>query len=146
MSVSLVLIPVVIAGAGILFTRIEALENNVLLYKTKMRNARILQESVINLDYTYKTLNKNQIEVQHQDGHIIFEKNEDNTLQATFSKEISQEQAEACIAEIYDEYTTLVQQQTYEKLVENIKNYNLNLESEEITEDNSIILTLTVQE
>ncbi len=146
MSVSLVLIPLVIAAAGTLFVKVEALENDLIIFKTKMKNALILQEAVINLEYQPTILNKDQMEIQLKDGNIIFEKNEDNTLQATFNENIPQEQVEAFIAEIYDEYSALVQQQTYEKLLENIKNRNLNLESEEITEDNSIVLTLTVQE
>ena len=52
---------------------------------------------------------------------------------------MSQEAAEL-FSELYDEYTTLVQQEIYEKLLENIKDRNLNLESEEVTEDNSICL------
>lgn len=146
MSVSMVLIPIAIGVAGTLFVNVEPLENDVIIFKTKMKNALILQEAVINLEYQPNILNKDQMEIQLEYGNIIFQKNEDNALQATFSENISQKQAEAYIAEIYDEYTTLVQQQTYEKLIENIKSRNLNLELEEVTEENSIVLTLTVQE
>jgi hypothetical protein len=146
MSVSLVLVPVVIAAAGVLFVKVEPLENDEIIYKTKMKDALILQEAVINLEYQPNILNKEEMEIQLEDGNIVFQKNEDNTFQVMFSENMSQEQVEAVISEIYDEYTTLVQQQTYEKLLENIKHRNLILESEEVTEDNSIVLTLTVQE
>ncbi|MEN6293968.1 MAG: hypothetical protein ABFD07_18370 [Methanobacterium sp.] len=146
MSVTMVLIPVAIAAAGTLFVKVEPLESDLIIFKTKMKNALILQKAVINLGYQPHILNRIQMEIKHEDMHINFQKNEDNTIQATFSENISQKHAEAYIAEIYDEYTTLVQQQTYEKLLENIKNRNLNLESEEVTKDNSIVLTLTVQE
>ena len=145
MSVSLVLIPIAIGAAGTLFVNVEPLESDLIIFKTKMKNALIFQEAVINLEYQSTILNKNQMEIQLEEGHIIFEKNENDALQATFSENISQKQAETYIAEIYEEYTTLVQQQTYEKLLENIKTRNLNLESEEVTEDNSIVLTLTVE-
>lgn len=142
----MVLIPLAIAAAGTLFVKVEPLESDLIIFKTKMKNALILQKAVINLGYQPNILNRIQMEIQHEDRHITFQKNEDNTIQATFSENMSQKQAEAYIAEIYDEYTTLVQQQTYQKLLENIKNRNLNLESEEVTKDNSIVLTLTVQE
>lgn len=141
----MVLIPLAIAAAGTLFVKVEPLENDVIIFKTKMKNALILQKAVINLQYQHRVLNKDHMELQLEDGNIIFQKNEENSLQAIFSENMSQKQAELYINEIYDEYTTLVQQETYEKLLENIKNRNLNLESEEVTEDNSIVLTLTVQ-
>lgn len=146
MSLSMVLIPLAIGAAGTLFVKVEPLENDVIIFKTKMKNALILQETVINLEYQPNILNKNEMEIQLEEGYIIFQKNEDNTIQTIFSENISQQQAEAYIAEIYDEYTTLVQQQTYEKLLANIENRNLNLVSEEITADNSIVLTLSLQE
>ena len=122
------LVPVVIAAAGVLFVKVEPLENDEIIYKTKMKDALILQEAVINLEYQPNILNKEEMEIQLEDGNIVFQKNEDNTFQVMFSENMSQEQVEAVISEIYDEYTTLVQQQTYEKLLENIKHRNLILE------------------
>ena len=77
---------------------------------------------------------------------MIFHSGEDDIFLATFRGNISKENAESYMTEFHDAYTTLVQQRTYQKLLEKIKERNLNLESEKVTEDNSIVLTLLVQE
>lgn len=172
MSVTLVLIPMAIAAVGTM--SVGTLINNeqriteekedkiktqllqetsksqvqeLNIFKTLMRNSQILQESVINLGYQVEILDTHQMEINTDDGSIIlFEKDKNDVFQALVSDKCSQTQIESYVSEIYDEYTTIVQQKTYQKLVEKIKDRNLHLESEEVTEDNSIVLTLVVED
>ena len=62
--------------------------------------------------------------------------------------EISQISDESCcdsiLQDLKDEYSSNIQDITYRTIIERIKNKNLRLESEEIGEDNSIILTIDV--
>lgn len=172
MSVTLVLIPMAIAAAGTIGvgtlinneqciteeeedkikTQLlqETKKNQVQelnIFKTLMRNSHILQESVINLGYQVEILDTHQMEINTDDGSIIlFKKDENDVFQVLVSAKCSQTQIESYLSEIYDEYTTIVQQKTYKKLVEKIKDRNLHLESEEVTEDNSIVLTLVVED
>ncbi|MFA0834514.1 hypothetical protein [Methanobacterium formicicum] len=172
MSVTLVLIPMAIAavgtmGVGTLINNERSIteeeedkiktqllqENNksqvqeLNKFKTLMRNSQILQESVINLGYQVEILDTHKMEINTDSGSIIlFEKDENDVFQALVRDKCSQTQIESYVSEIYDEYTTIVQQKTYQKLVEKIKDRNLHLESEEVTEDNSIVLTLVVED
>jgi hypothetical protein len=125
---------------------LEQEEVKPLILQTIMRNASILQEATVNLGYESDILNKQQMKIQLENGNIIFYRGEDDIFLAIFSGDIPKENAENYLTEFQDTYTTLVQQNTYQKLLEKIKERNLNLESEEITEDNSIVLTLVVQE
>ena len=125
---------------------LEQKEQEPLIMETIMRDASILQEATVNLGYESDILNKQQMKIQLESGNIIFHKGEDDIFLAIFSGDISKENAENYLTEFQDAYTTLVQQNTYQKLLEKIKERNLNLESEEVTEDNSIVLTLVVQE
>lgn len=175
MSCTLVLMPMAIAIAGsvgagtLLVSKSEHLEEKELdlkkekimqetkkslgleqeeplLIQTIMRNASILQETAVNLGYEPVILNEHQMEIQLEEGNMIFHSGEDDIFLATFRGNISKENAESYMTEFHDAYTTLVQQRTYQKLLEKIKERNLNLESEKVTEDNSIVLTLVVQE
>ena len=145
MSLSVVLIPLAIAAVGAMSTQTDLPSSDSIGFKTKIKNSSILQEALFNYGYEpLKTENGFKVNVEH--GEIIFELDKDEKYVAIFSGNFSQEEAEDIISELYEEYTTLVQQHVYQKLLENIKERNLNLESEEITENNSILLTLEVQE
>lgn len=71
-----------------------------------------------------------------------------NFAQGSYDLEISQISDEsACdsiLQDLKDEYSSNIQDITYRTIIERIKDKNLRLESEEIGEDNSIILTIDV--
>lgn len=71
-----------------------------------------------------------------------------NFSQSSYNLEISrisdEEQCTKMLEDLDDEYNLNIQDITYRKIIERIKNQNLSLESEEICEDNSILLTINV--
>jgi len=145
MSLAIVLIPLAIAAIGAMSTLTDLPSSDSIAFKTRIKNSSILQEALFNYGYEpFKT--ENGFKVNVENGEIIFELDEDEKYVTIFSGDFSKEEAENFILELYEEYTTLVQQHVYQKLLKNIKERNLNLESEEITENNSILLTLEVQE
>ncbi|WP_323735865.1 hypothetical protein PXD04_08220 [Methanosphaera sp. ISO3-F5] len=77
-------------------------------------------------------------------GEIILKKNDDETLDFLFIGNYNKKEAENYVKNISDEYALLIQEQTYLKVLERIENENLNLESEIIDNEDSIILTLNI--
>jgi len=141
MSISLVLIPIVIASVGVASLALEESGNKHLIVNTKMKNESILKEAMGNYGYKSKK-NENNLKMFIENGEVYFRLNNENVFQAVFNENFSKAEAETIINEIYDEYTSIVQQETYEKILENIEEYKFKLTSEEVTEKNSIVLTL----
>lgn len=144
MSVTLILVPVAIAVIGTLSTRDEKSKDLDAMYlPTKMKEEPLLQKALGNYGYKSFSDGKN---INLEESQIVFQKNEEGNFEAIFLGDIPEEHAQNFVSDIYDEYTKLVQEQVYNKLLANIKERDLRLESEEVQKDNSIVLTLAVQE
>lgn len=50
------------------------------------------------------------------------------------------------ISSLNDEYSSLIQEIVYKTVIDNLGENNLSLESEEVLDDDSIVLTLNVNE
>lgn len=153
MSVEILLIPIVIAalgttgaGVGLLSSNKEVSEDkNILIFETKMKDSNLLKRALEVFGYK-PFLEKEFIDVTLAEYELIFQLNEQNIFEAVFKGDINEEDAQKIISDVYDEYTKLVQEQVYYKVLENIQDYNIELESESIQEDNSIVLTLNISE
>ena len=144
MSVTLVLIPVAIAIAGTLSTRDAKFKDIETLYlPTQMKDESLLQKALGN--YGYKSFSDGQ-SINLEESQIVFQRNEQGNFDTIFLGDIPEEHAQSFVSDIYDEYTKLVQEQVYNKLLANIEERNLRLESEEVQKDNSIVLTLAIEE
>lgn len=75
---------------------------------------------------------------------IVFQRNEQGAFDAVFTGGITVEHAQEFVDNLHDEYTQQVQQQVYRRLLSKAKDRGLELESEEVQQDNSILLTFTV--
>ncbi len=67
-------------------------------------------------------------------------------FEALFPGTVTQEQARAVLGSLDSEYTRLVQERVYQQVVERAQQQGLALESERVEDDNSIVLTLRVEQ
>ncbi|MFA8439486.1 hypothetical protein [Pueribacillus sp. YX66] len=147
MSLSLTLIPVAIAVSSTISYAINGkLEEGAYFeIDTHMKDEHILKEALANYGCTVSFKEAN-LESTLGNIQILFQKYENDTLRAIFDKSIRSEDAEEFIKNIYSEYTRIVQQKTYEKLLQRAKEEGLTLESEQINEEDTIVLTFQVKE
>ncbi|WP_147532985.1 hypothetical protein [Bacillus marasmi] len=147
MSIELALIPIAIAVGQTIATRLDSKieKKPSRTYKTIMKEERLLARalkaygcSVTNLD--------NQVSSSIGDIGIIFQKDEEGVIRAIFSNEIGEEHALQFLDNISTEYRRLVQEDTYQKLLQRAKDKGYILESEEINEQNSIVLTFQINQ
>lgn len=143
MSAFLFLIPL---GAVVLSTSMSLVEDNDgFVVSTKMADENLLKEALKN--YASAIDNKSSLVDQLEKGIISFRKNEElGNYEAVFSESISNDDAINFISDLTNEYNLLVQNNVYTNIVNNLDNNNLSLESEEVLEDNSIVLTLNVND
>jgi len=73
-------------------------------------------------------------------------KRDDGTFEALFPGTAPQEQAREALGELDAEYTRLVQERVYQQVIERAQDQGLALESERVEQDNSIVLTLRVEQ
>lgn len=150
MSVEMLLIPIVIAAVGStgvtidIFSKKEA-KSNVIVYETKMKDYGLLKKALEVFGHK-PFLEQDYMDINLEEYELIFKLNDEDIFEAVFRGTITPEHAEEMVSEIYDEYTKLVQEQVYYKVLENIQEHNMELESESIQEDNSIVLTLNILE
>lgn len=147
MSVSLVLIPVAIAVAGAISTRKERSQEVPDSFRlgTRMKDEGLLRTALEN--YGCRSVAMGQtIDSTINGARILFERNERGVFEAVFVGDIPSDHAQTFLADLDEEYTRMVQQQVYQNLLSRARERGLILESEEVQEDNSIVLTLQVQE
>lgn len=153
MSVEMLLIPIVIAAVGTAGTGVSLLSSNkeisesssILTYETKMKDSKLLKKALEVFGYE-PFLQKELIDITLEDYELIFQLNKQDIFEAVFQGNVTEENAQKIVSDIYDEYTKLVQEQVYYKVLENIQDYDIELESESVQDDNSIILTLNISE
>lgn len=157
MSLSVFLIPIAIAGisAGTgqllkvdVVTDVDetVLDEHKTYYKieTKIKDEQLLQVTLQN--YGSETSKKeNYIDSFIGDVQVTFYKEENETFSAIFHEEIDVTDAEQFVDNVFQEYMRVVQQKTYETLMERANNEGLIFESENHQED-SIVLTFQVKE
>ncbi|MEI3612349.1 hypothetical protein [Pseudogracilibacillus sp. SO30301A] len=147
MSLSLTLIPIAIAASSVVSYALQDKIEEGIYYKidTNLKDENILTEALKNRGCNV-SLDKRQIESTLGNVEIVFQRQEDDTISAVFHKDIPLKDAEEFVKNTHEEYTRIVQQKTYHKLVERAKNEGLILESEKRNEEDTIVLTFQVGE
>ena len=147
MSLSLTLIPIAIAATSVVSYALQDKIEEGIYYKidTNIKDEKILTEALRNRGSSV-ALDKRQIESTLGNVEIVFQRQEDDTISAVFHQDIPVEDAEEFVKNTHEEYTRIVQQKTYHKLVERAKNEGLILESEDRNEEDTIVLTFQVEE
>lgn len=144
MSVTLALIPIAIAVAGAIATRKESQDHpNSFCLGTRMKDENLLKAALENYGCRSVAM-RETIDSTLNGTRILFERNEQGVFEAAFIGDISTEHAQTFLVELDEEYTHLVQQQVYENLLSRARQRGLVMESEEVQEDNSIVLTFKV--
>ncbi|MGZ0879018.1 hypothetical protein ACWZQY_023925 [Priestia megaterium] len=146
MSIELALVPIAIALTQTIGSHIEKKRETRHTYalKTIMKDARILQTTLNNYGCAPSIIGDGEMKSEIGDVQILFQQTEQDIFEAVFSNEIELEQAKGFLINIQEEYSHVVQQETYVKLLERAKQQGLLLETEEVSDTNSIVLTFKV--
>jgi|SRR5690625_2845991 len=147
MSLSIFLVPIAIAvSSGVAITIEDKLsEGEYYQVTTKMKDETIVQQALENRG-SKVTYDEYQIESRIGNIDVMFQRQENDTISAIFHKDVLVEDAEEFVENTYNEYTRIIQQQTYEKLMQRAENEGLLLQSETRNEENTIVLTFDVKE
>lgn len=145
MSVTLALIPVAIAVAGAIATRKEGHQDppNSFRLETRTRDEELLKAALERYGCESVAVSET-IDSTLDSTHMRFERDESGIFSALFMGDITVEHARAFVTELDEEYTLLVQQRVYQNLISRAKERGLTIESDEVQEDNSVVITLRV--
>lgn len=145
MSVSLALIPVAIAVAGAIAAREERTQDSHGSFRleTRMKDGELLT-SALQRHGCKSVVVSETIDSALGHTRMVFKRDERGVFGAVFEGEISTEHARTFLAELDEEYTLLVQERVYRNLLSKAKERGILVESEEVQEDNSVVITLRV--
>ena len=94
--------------------------------------------------YGLKTAgNKDDLNAMLEKGSIRFQLNQ-NTFDMILTGNFDDDETKSLYENITREYKKMVQEDTYNKVLERLKSRNMAVENEVITEDDSIVLTVTL--
>lgn len=148
MSISLILVPIAIAAfaaaAGDQAGKAGDPPASLRL-GTRMKSERLLRATLEDYGCRYVTAG-GRVDSTVEDARIFFERDETDAFDAVFVGGISGEHARAFLSELEQGYAQLLQQQVYENLLARAHERGLVLESEEVREDNSVLLSFQVEE
>lgn len=147
MSIELALIPIAIAVGQTIVSKLDSKfeKNNSYAYKTIMKDEKLLVEALQSYGCSITSIDEN-IKSTVGDIGIVFQKDEEGVMHAIFSNDIGQDHASEFLENLSTEYRRLVQEDTYKKLLERAKDKGYVLESEEVSENNSIVLTFQINQ
>ena len=147
MSVTFILIPLALAAVADHKARKGAAEDghHVVEIQTRMRDAELLEQTLTDLGWASE-LQGETIAATSGEGAVTFVMDEEGTLQARFAEGTQPEQAEAFLRELDAGYARRVQQAVYERLVGQAGAAGMVLESEHTDADESIVVTLRVED
>ncbi|MDY7224439.1 DUF1257 domain-containing protein [Halalkalibacterium halodurans] len=145
MSIELILIPIGIAVGQKVATLIDKRnENKAYTIQTVMKKEHLLKKAIEQYGCSVQG-DETNYQTEVGDIKIGFYQNEEGVFEAIFDESVEQEHALEFIENLHTEYKYLIQQETYTRLVERAKKNGLELESEAIQKDRSILLTFEVQ-
>lgn len=147
MSVSIALIPVGLAIASAVAARKEAKAQGrpTMAVQTRMRDNEILMEALRDMGCEAGPAGEG-VRAKRGAFEFAFSRDENGVLEATFDSEVAPEEAEAFVADLDHEYTRLIQARVYQRVLERAQQHGMAVESESVDPDNSIVLTLRVEE
>ena len=124
-----------------------SIENdNSIIIQTKMTDQFILNNAV---NEYLNTLSEYEREIYSErflndEMKMEFRVNENQgNFEAVFNN-FSKDEALGIVDKIFDIYTSLVQERVYKSVIEKLKERDMFLDNEEILEDNSVVLTVSL--
>jgi hypothetical protein len=147
MSVVIALIPVALAVAASAAARRRAEEEGhaTLAIQTRMRDDELIVRALEMMGCDAE-LDASGVRATRNEFEFTFSRGVDGVLEARFGPDVAPDEAEAFVHDLDREYTRLVQERVYRRVIERAREYGMALESEEIQEDDSIVLTLRAGE
>lgn len=146
MSIELVLIPVGIAVAQSVGSFIDKYKHEDHTYKiqTVMKRQNLLHKAIEQYGCDVHEISKQNYQTEIGNIKIYFQQDQNGIFEAIFDESVEEEHALEFIENLHTEYKYLIQQETYQKLLQQASQKGLELESEEIQKDRSILLTFNV--
>lgn len=86
-----------------------------------------------------------KIQCEYNSYFLVFEKNETNKPYYLTIKYLEKDNVEEKINDLHSEYALNVQEDAYLNIVEKIKDNNMQIENEEVLDDNTIVLTINLE-
>lgn len=145
MSIEVILVPMALtAAAGWVARRNRAKRAHTsICFETQFKDSRLLQTALNDFGCA-STVSGAQIQTTYNGTTLIFDPDEQGIFNAHSVGQVSVEEVQSFLGDLHDQYKRQVQQQSYETLLRRAHEQGMILENEEMTEDNSIVLTFTV--
>ena len=147
MSLSLTLVPLAIGAASVISYAVQEKVEEGTYYRidSNMKDETTLAKALKHYGCDV-TLDEEVFQSSLGSFELAFQMQEDGTFSAIFDEGIAVNDAEDFMMNIQSEYTRVVQQETYQKLLARAEQEGLNLQAEQTTEDGTIVLTFDVEE
>jgi hypothetical protein len=114
-------------------------------YPTNFRDGALLMEALTEFGAKPVRNNDGQIICQIDNSKMVFTQTADEPYRVEVTNAPALEEVYHYLSDIDEDYKRCVQTAVYEKLKSRAQEKNMTIESEEVMEDNSIVLTLNVQ-
>jgi hypothetical protein len=147
MSVTFTLIPLALAYAAHRAAKEKAeTEGHLTLgLQSRMKDPDLLARALADLGCEATVTAEGGLDVTRADGSPVrFLRDADETLDVHFADGTDPTEAETFLKDADSEYTRLVQEQVYQRLLERAAQLGLTVEGERVEADNSIVVTLRV--
>ncbi|MCM3694291.1 hypothetical protein [Neobacillus niacini] len=115
------------------------------VFPTNFRDGNILTRTLKEFGVNTIQGNNGDISCTVQGTHLTFRQNGESPFSVEIKNAPSLQDIYMYISDVDDEYKRCVQALVYEKLKQRAAEKNLSVESEEVLEDNSIVITLNIQ-
>jgi hypothetical protein len=115
------------------------------IFPTNFRDGNILTRTLKEFGVNPIQGNNGDISCTVQGTHLTFRQNGDSPFSVEIKNAPRLQDIYMYISDVDDEYKRCVQALVYEKLKQRAAEKNLSVESEEVLEDNSIVITLNIQ-
>jgi hypothetical protein len=115
------------------------------VFPTNFRDGNILTRTLKEFGVNPIQGNNGDISCNVQGTHLTFRQHGDAPFSVEIKNAPSLQDIYMYISDVDDEYKRCVQAIVYEKLKQRAAEKNLSVESEEVLEDNSIVITLNIQ-
>ena len=113
-----------------------------IIIPTEFKNSALIEKALFK--YGLKTAgNKDNLNAMLEKGSIRFQLNQ-NTFDMILTGNFDDDETKSLYENITIEYKRMVQEDTYNKVLERLKSRDMAVENEVITEDDSIVLTVTL--
>ena len=145
LPLSIALLTTTIEGAGAIVDAVEKSKTgNSSTIETRFNNAELLRKTLMEYGARVSAKSDNSIVADFENATILYERADTSKPYGMRIVNMTEQDSVICtVQEIEVEYNSNVQSYTYNKVKNDISK-GMSIESEEVLEDNSILITLNV--